>query len=291
MSEAAEEGMPAGQSYYDSIAQAAKGMGCTVALLRRAKKEGAPGFRGSRVYPKELLPWLQAWREAGGDVDPRGALEMDRLERQVKLLDMEIAEREGKTWNAELASACWLQHMMAARQVWLNTAAGLAPQLAGHNVAEIERKLVAAIDAGLEKLRGNPYGDASPAQLRCPHCSDARATDLGKAKDGTTTDPGASGESAGAHGERAGQEQAAGGANDRVPADGGGLHEGGGGQPGEARGAAGRNAAARSRRKAGARDEGMETGAAEGAKKGAPAGAQGRGRHRRGKRGGAVRKL
>src|ERR1044071_7080238 len=46
------------QHSYDSIANAAATLSVDVRLLRIAKKNGAPGFVGSRVYPAKLLPWL-----------------------------------------------------------------------------------------------------------------------------------------------------------------------------------------------------------------------------------------
>lgn len=46
------------QHSYDSIASAAATLSVDVRLLRIAKKNGAPGFVGSRVYPAKLLPWL-----------------------------------------------------------------------------------------------------------------------------------------------------------------------------------------------------------------------------------------
>src|ERR1051325_1696266 len=56
----AGEGRPQ-QPYYDSIANAASSLGVSAPLLRLAKKSGAPGFLGSRVYPEKLLPWLVKW--------------------------------------------------------------------------------------------------------------------------------------------------------------------------------------------------------------------------------------
>jgi hypothetical protein len=52
------------QCSYDSIAAAAAALGIATAVLKKAKRSGAPGFRGSRVYPAELLPWLSAQEPA-----------------------------------------------------------------------------------------------------------------------------------------------------------------------------------------------------------------------------------
>jgi hypothetical protein len=43
---------------YDSLRAAAAGMGIPIEVLRRAKRSGAAGFRGSRVFPDEVLKTL-----------------------------------------------------------------------------------------------------------------------------------------------------------------------------------------------------------------------------------------
>jgi hypothetical protein len=70
-------------TYFDSIASAAAALQIPVDTLRAAKSAGAPGFRGSRVYPADLVPWLQA--------QDKGALQDDKrtLERKKLLLQCE----------------------------------------------------------------------------------------------------------------------------------------------------------------------------------------------------------
>lgn len=53
--------------YFDSIASCASALGLDKSLLRKAKKDGAPGFKGSRVYPLEVLPWLVRQKAPAGD--------------------------------------------------------------------------------------------------------------------------------------------------------------------------------------------------------------------------------
>lgn len=47
------------QDSHDSIASAAAAMGISERILKQAKKLGCPGFRGSRVYPADVFPWLK----------------------------------------------------------------------------------------------------------------------------------------------------------------------------------------------------------------------------------------
>lgn len=164
------------QTSYDSIAQAAVALECSVVDLRALKKEGAPGFRGSRVYPAELVPYMKAKAEMAGAIAGaekrmgKEALECRRLLRQCERLEVALAKEVGRSWDADQVKASWLMHILAARQTWLTLAAGLSPQLAGQTIPEIERRLVAGIDAGLEKLRTNPYG---AGVFKCPHCQAA----------------------------------------------------------------------------------------------------------------------
>ena len=65
---------------YDSIASAAASLDIPAATLRKCKRDGAPGFRGSRVYPMELLPWL-AKSGVGRVPSPGGLADKDTLER------------------------------------------------------------------------------------------------------------------------------------------------------------------------------------------------------------------
>ena len=91
-------------------------------LLRAAKKAGAPGFRGSRVYAQQLLPWLAAWlyasstlkadedfdRAIRAETHRRVKFENDRAESkfmpsdQVEREHTELAERLKTTLRSRL---------------------------------------------------------------------------------------------------------------------------------------------------------------------------------------------
>jgi len=79
---------PADPQVYDSIGQAAAALGIPKRVLQKLKRDGAPGFHGSRVYMAELQPYLEAKNSeaAGGGVD-RDALECRRLLGQCKRIE------------------------------------------------------------------------------------------------------------------------------------------------------------------------------------------------------------
>ncbi len=73
--------------FYDSMHRAAVGLKLSLAVVRRAKRMGAPGFQSGRVYPAELLPWLRKHgNEAGiGDYDSARLAVMMEQARRLKL--------------------------------------------------------------------------------------------------------------------------------------------------------------------------------------------------------------
>jgi|GEM_PF-6883762 len=85
-SERVENGR-SGPIAYDSIAQAAAAMGVPKSVLRKLKRDGAPGFHGSRVYPAELRPHLETMSSAATATADRDALECRRLLAQCKRIE------------------------------------------------------------------------------------------------------------------------------------------------------------------------------------------------------------
>jgi hypothetical protein len=84
---------------FDSIAAAAAGMGIPKSRIRKAKKEGAPGFRGSRVYETELAAWLEDEVEetpAATGAMEKDALECRKLRAQAERIEFENNTRYGQ---------------------------------------------------------------------------------------------------------------------------------------------------------------------------------------------------
>jgi phage terminase Nu1 subunit (DNA packaging protein) len=80
---------------YDSISQAAASLGVTKSFLQNLKRQGAPGFHGSRVYRAELLPYLEDQQKAAAagqtKMPLRELLENRRLLAQCKRIEHALA--------------------------------------------------------------------------------------------------------------------------------------------------------------------------------------------------------
>jgi hypothetical protein len=79
------------------MAAAAAGLKVPLPTLKKLKRQGAPGFHGSRVYPDELLPYLKTHQEDPEAVaDQAFALECRKLLAQCERLEFDnaVARRE-----------------------------------------------------------------------------------------------------------------------------------------------------------------------------------------------------
>jgi len=145
-------------------------MGTTAARLRWAKKKGGPGFRGSRVYPGELAPWLkeqEAGRSEDGEPFDKEGWEIRKLRLQCESIAIENKKKGDEVWDSNLVRTSWLMHLRAARQVVLQMATDLAPRIAGRPALECEGLLTAVGVDVLGKLGGNPYGEGVCACGKC----------------------------------------------------------------------------------------------------------------------------
>lgn len=160
------------QTSYDSIASAAAALGTTKKRLQWAKDNGAPGFRGSRVYPAELTPWLkeQEAEIVEAEANDKEPLELRKLRLQCESLEHDIRRKAGSAWESNDVRASWLLHMRQARQVLQQAKTDYAPRIAGHGAIECGQLLGQMVEEALAKLRNNPYGDAG--ECVCPKCGE-----------------------------------------------------------------------------------------------------------------------
>ncbi len=94
-----EASKPRVQRSFDTFQQAAAALGISAAVLRRAKRNGLPGFSHGRIYPGELLPALQASAAKGineGLPPDKEALECRRLLAQCERFEFENKVELGK---------------------------------------------------------------------------------------------------------------------------------------------------------------------------------------------------
>lgn len=150
--EGAQEGA---QEYYDSIGSAAAALNIAVPALRRAKRQGAPGFKGSRVYPALLLPWLQA-REKNAPIigDDKTALECAILRRKLEDMEFESQKQRG-LYNLKSDEDAWKRATAEKIKAILRTKLKneLPPKLEGLKAAEISAKMDPLIAEIVELFR------------------------------------------------------------------------------------------------------------------------------------------
>lgn len=153
---------------YDSIGAAAAALSVPVALLKRAKRNGAPGFRGSRVYPSELLPWLKKREaEVATSNGPAGGGAADLLDKNLwecrKLrLQCEKIERQEKERTRELIAFAEIETWMLNTAEQMKTVLRhklrneLPPKIEGLRAPEIAGRMDEVISeiVGLMRFEG-----------------------------------------------------------------------------------------------------------------------------------------
>lgn len=147
---------------YDSIAAAAAALGIEKSILQRAKRAGAPGFRGSRVYPAELLPWLaqNSKPESAAELPEKDLLERQLLQGKIEAQQFDFSERrrqffrvtEGQQWTAAMIGEF--------RKVLEAIPSTLAPDIVGcGSIPEAELRIRGAIDQALNLLHSGPWSN------------------------------------------------------------------------------------------------------------------------------------
>lgn len=147
---------------YDSIGAAAAGLGVSVAVLRKAKRAGAPGFRGSRVYPGDLLPWLQADRSTHQAADDKDSLERRLL--AIKIERQQFAYQvDKKDFVLSIDAARWATELVSEFTKALDAVPStLAPDIVGvASIAEAELRIRAALDQVRRTLHESPWASGT----------------------------------------------------------------------------------------------------------------------------------
>lgn len=88
MSRNARKSAVFGQPVADTLGQAAAALGVSVAVLKAAKRAGAPGFRHSRVVLDEVKAWLDAKGvpEADGEAPDIQTAKLQKVREEVRKL-------------------------------------------------------------------------------------------------------------------------------------------------------------------------------------------------------------
>lgn len=147
---------PAGaeQTSYDSMAAAAAAMNVPLPHLKRLKREGAPGFKGSRVYPMLLLPHLKQASPAPGGFEDKYSLECAVLRRKLEDMEFEGQKQRG-LYNLKTDEDAWKRQTAEKIKAILRTKLKneLPPKLEGLKAAEIAAKMDPLIAELVELFR------------------------------------------------------------------------------------------------------------------------------------------
>ena len=143
------------QLSYDSIAAAAAGLKISKDVLLRAKNGGAPGFRGSRVYPFELLPWLRKHGSEFKKPDPdKSELEKKRLAQRIEFEQWQFERAKGEWIRKDDVDTDLIQLAerikAAIQRKFLNE---LPPKLVGLHAAEISARVESELPALYRLIR------------------------------------------------------------------------------------------------------------------------------------------
>jgi hypothetical protein len=132
---------------FDSIEQCASQSGLPKERLRAWKADGAPGFRGSRVYLADLLPWACAkLSDKGAAVEPIIETWSDKLDKQ------KFEERAGILVEYEKAMDILRSALMPVRQWMLGLPSTLSARCNPSDPEHARQALEAAIEQGMRML-------------------------------------------------------------------------------------------------------------------------------------------
>lgn len=147
---------PAEQTSYDSMAAAAAAMNVPIAHLKRLKREGAPGFKGSRVYPLLLLPHLQQTQPSAGQSGFEDKYSLECAIQRRRLEDMEFeSQKQRGLYNLKSDEDAWKRATAEKIKAILRTKLKneLPPKLEGLKAAEISAKMDPLIAEIVELFR------------------------------------------------------------------------------------------------------------------------------------------
>lgn len=158
---------------WDTIAQAAAALNVPKGVISRAKDEGAPGFRGGRIYAAEFEPWFHPWldelEKANSGGESIDELERQRCREQVRKLKIANDHKDGilmlrSDHDAEMRSLA-----SEVQKVLMAIPDRYATQFSGDPVKNHALLTKAAVDEPLAKLSGVEREEIAPPDLQVPN--------------------------------------------------------------------------------------------------------------------------
>jgi len=136
----------------------ADGIEISAKLLGRARADGLPGFRGSRVDIMKLLPALRPWLEKrAAKVTEKESLECQKLRLQIKRLMREDEIESGKLIEAAKVDEWMRETAEHIKHILRNHLRNqLPPKLEGLRASEIAAAMEPTIAAIIDAMREPP---------------------------------------------------------------------------------------------------------------------------------------
>lgn len=132
------------QNVYDSVARCAAAENIDKKILLRAKSQGCPGFRNSKVYFTEVKPWLDEnlqKLQQQKEEDSIAKVKLENLKKDGILKELQIKEKEESLITVEEVEE--LLETIANAQVGLfnRIQKELPVKISGKTAGEIELEL------------------------------------------------------------------------------------------------------------------------------------------------------
>jgi len=144
---------------FDSLAAAASELDVPIQVLKKLKREGAPGFRGSRVYAEELLPYLRAREDMArrqGLPEDRESLECRKMRAQCERIEFNNHLAQSKYVHREILAdhlGKFAGETVSILRQKLENEFPAASQ--GRTIPQIREKAKAVVDEILARFRAH----------------------------------------------------------------------------------------------------------------------------------------
>lgn len=144
----------------DTLGQAAALLGVPVAILKAAKRQGAPGFSHSRVDVAVLGPWLKANPiQEDASMTPMERQKFRKLKADADMKEHHLAVRRGEFLPRAEVRSLNTRAVATARSVMTGKASGLALVLAsltGADPVAIEERIKESFREIISELNRAP---------------------------------------------------------------------------------------------------------------------------------------
>lgn len=155
---------------FDSMESAAGGMahrGITLKILEVSKAMGAPGFRGSRIYPDEFLPWFEANKTAvlaeSSKLESKDEADARVARARANRMEFELEVRKRNFIAIADVSQTFTRCCVAVKSKMLAIPSSLAPRLAlMTSPEEIATLIKSEVIAALTELSKSKWNKAKP---------------------------------------------------------------------------------------------------------------------------------